>query len=299
MNYFIVTLWLILCVWIFDHVYRRMRSSLSKLPPGPSPLPIIGNLLHLGKHPHRSLANLSKIYGPIMHLKLGSMHTVVVSSPQMAKEVLHKHDRICSSRSATHAPTAADHDKFSVVFMSPGSKWRKLRKICKEHMFTITKLQASEPLRQQKLQQLLDYVAQCSGSRRDVNIAEIAFVTSLNLISATMFSFDFASFDSSSAQEMKETAMAVLKLLGTPNISDYFPILKFIDPQGIKGELEGYVTKLLAIIDEIISERLQSRDDHSPRRKDLLEVLLDLYQQSDHYDLSLDDIKHLCLVSIY
>lgn len=58
----------------------------SRLPPGPFPFPIIGNLLKLSNKPHRSLATLSERYGPLMSLRLGSRTTIVVSSPNIAKE---------------------------------------------------------------------------------------------------------------------------------------------------------------------------------------------------------------------
>ncbi|KAL8162541.1 hypothetical protein V2J09_014030 [Rumex salicifolius] len=59
----------------------------SKLPPGPHPLPIVGNLFHLSNNPHRSLAKLSKFYDPIMTLKIGRITTIVVSSVDMAREI--------------------------------------------------------------------------------------------------------------------------------------------------------------------------------------------------------------------
>ncbi|RZB88986.1 Geraniol 8-hydroxylase [Glycine soja] len=64
----------------------RVTKANHKLPPRPSGFPIIGNLLELGEKPHKSLAKLAKIHGPIMSLKLGQITTVVVSSAQMAKE---------------------------------------------------------------------------------------------------------------------------------------------------------------------------------------------------------------------
>ncbi|KAK9184773.1 hypothetical protein WN943_025124 [Citrus x changshan-huyou] len=39
--------------------------------PGPKPYPVIGNLLEPGGKPHKSLANLTKIHGRIMSLRLG------------------------------------------------------------------------------------------------------------------------------------------------------------------------------------------------------------------------------------
>ncbi|TXG75699.1 hypothetical protein E1A91_1Z022400v1 [Gossypium mustelinum] len=55
---------------------KRMKGI--KLPPGPPKLPLIGNLHLLGNLRHRSLENLSKKYGSIMLLQLGSAPTVIV-----------------------------------------------------------------------------------------------------------------------------------------------------------------------------------------------------------------------------
>ncbi|KAL7155034.1 hypothetical protein ABFS83_03G046700 [Erythranthe nasuta] len=296
-----VTLLLLLfpLMWAFFHVsVTKFRHT--KLPPGPFPLPIIGNLLLLGQNPHRSIAKLSKTYGPLMYLKLGTVQTIVASSPEMAKEILLKHDQICSDRTVPHTAHAANHHKSSLAWLPVGNKWRKFRKICKEHMFTVHKLQSSEGLRKEKLQQLHDYLHECCSNRRVVDIGEVAFVTSLNLISTTLVSIDFARFGSDSAQEMKGTIKGLMKILGTPNLADYFPILKRIDPQGLKRESETYAGKLLTTFDQITSERLRlmgMSSSYSPRKNDLLQVLLDLNQERDS-DLSRDELNHLFLVLI-
>ncbi|KAL0438782.1 UNVERIFIED_CONTAM: cytochrome [Sesamum latifolium] len=294
----------VLCFFILTwfHILKRLNSrstgsASGKLPPGPRPFPIIGNFLHLGQKPHESLAELSKTYGPLMHLKLGTVDTIVVSSPEMAKEILHKHDQACSGRAVPVSAQTLDHHKMSIAWLSVGKKWRVLRKITKEQMFSISRLDSSQGLRQEKLRKLLDYVHECCLSRRVVDIGEAVFVTSLNLMSATLFSVDFAGFDSGSAQEFKETINGVAKSAAAPNIADYVPWLKMIDPQGIKRQAEFYFSKLFGIIESVIDRRLQARRTHfgSPMEKDLLEALLDISQGSD-YDFSRSEIKHLLLV---
>ncbi|KAL9172259.1 hypothetical protein ABFS82_03G033600 [Erythranthe guttata] len=211
----------------------------------------------------------------------------------MAKEILQKHDQICSDRTVAHTTHAANHHKGSLAWLPVGNKWRKFRRICKEHMFTVDKLQSSEGLRKEKLQQLHE----CGSNRRVVDIEEVAIVTSLNLISTTLFSIDFSRFGSDSAQEMKSTIKGLMTIAGTPNLVDYFPILKLIDPQGLKSESDAYVGKLLTTFDQITSERLRSMgvsSSDSPRKNDLLQVLLDLIQERDS-DLSRDELKHLFL----
>lgn len=70
------------------------RKRKGRLPPGPFSLPIIGNLHMLGKIPHRSLAELSMKYGPLLSLRLGSTPALVVSSPEIASEFLKTHDQL-------------------------------------------------------------------------------------------------------------------------------------------------------------------------------------------------------------
>lgn len=167
-------------------------------------------------------------------------------------------------------------------------------------MFTTPKLKASEALRQEKLQQLSDYLAESCTGDKPVDIEEVAFVTALNLISTTLFSVDFAQFDSdSSHQEMKEIIQGIMKISGSPNIADFFPVLRLVDPGGLKRKAEVYLGKLFDKFDEIISKRLVEREksSDSTRKRDLLEVLLDLNQENDAY-LSCHDIKHLLCVRV-
>lgn len=175
--------------------YRKKR----KLPPGPFPLPIIGNILQLGRNPHRSAAKLSQTYGPLMHLRLGSMETIVVSSPEMAKQILQKHDQIFSARVVPCVIRELGEHEGSIVWMNPGPKWSSLRKICKEELFANSKLQHTKSLRQQKLQQLRHYLEDRCSSPTSVNVDDLAFVTAINFLSETLFSLDFGRLGSHSA----------------------------------------------------------------------------------------------------
>ncbi|XP_035882911.1 cytochrome P450 2C19-like isoform X4 [Phyllostomus discolor] len=67
----------------------KQSSGKGKLPPGPTPLPIIGNMLQLDvKNISKSLSNLSKIYGPVFTVYFGRKPTVVLHGYEAVKEAL-------------------------------------------------------------------------------------------------------------------------------------------------------------------------------------------------------------------
>ncbi|KAL8521795.1 hypothetical protein ACS0TY_012089 [Phlomoides rotata] len=145
-------------------------------------------------------------------------------------------------------------------------------------MFTKHSLEAAQGLRQEKLHQLLDYVQNCCDAGRAVDVHEATFTTTLNLMSATLFSFQATEFESRATQDFKEIIQGTADIIGVANLADYFPILKPFDPQGVLRKAEYYFRQLLGKIDGYLVERLESRRNlpDAPKKNDLLETLVDI-----------------------
>ena len=118
------------------------KQILENLPPGPPRLPILGNLHQLGRLPHVSLYRLSQQYGPVMHLRLGQVPALVVSSPQMAKEVLKVHDTKCCSRPDSYGMRKLSYNQKDVSFSPYGDYWREMRKLCVIELFTVKRVRS-------------------------------------------------------------------------------------------------------------------------------------------------------------
>lgn len=106
---------LVILILILSSVLFHLQDERTN-PPGPKPLPIIGNLHMLGKLPHRSLQALAKKYGPIMSIKLGQVPTIVVSSPETAELFLKTHDTVFTSRPETQASEYISCGTKGIVF---------------------------------------------------------------------------------------------------------------------------------------------------------------------------------------
>ena len=124
-----------IAAWALGLLSRRGHGG--NLPPGPRPLPIVGNIFQLRGNPLKSLADLAKTYGPLMSLRFGTQLVVIVSSPEVAMEVLHKQGHTFSSRSLPAAVNIYGFNKALWTMMPADSApWKRFRKMGKEKLFS-------------------------------------------------------------------------------------------------------------------------------------------------------------------
>ncbi|CAD6213293.1 unnamed protein product [Miscanthus lutarioriparius] len=266
-------------IYLLGHLVHGRRRG---LPPGPHPLPVIGSLHLLGNQPHRSLARLAKVHGPLMSLRLGAVTTVVASSPAAAREILQRHDAIFSNRTIPDA--LGDHAKNSMIWLPNNPRWRALRKIMATDLFAPHRLDALQHLRREKVQELVDHVGRLARRGQAVNVGRVAFITSLNLLSRTMFSHDLTSLDDDdgASREFQEVVTDIMEAVGSPNVSDFFPPLAAADLQGWRRRLAKLFAQKHRVFDEEIDGRLRSREAGVPKKNDFLDLLLDAAEDDDN-----------------
>ncbi|GLJ32228.1 hypothetical protein SUGI_0648650 [Cryptomeria japonica] len=255
----------------FLFVGRRERRL--SLPPGPSGWPILGNLIQLGKRPHESLYALSVKYGPLMTLRLGMRTVVVVSSPATAKEVFKTHDNILAGRMVTEAHKSLSHDKSSLIWADYGPYWRNLRRISTVELFSPKRLEALQHLRRDQVFSTIRLIFEDKG--KVVNIAHTVFCTSLNLLGNMIFSTSVFDPHNPASAGLKDTICELMVVAGKPNLVDFFPFLRFLDPQRVSREMDRLFKELYDFSDTFIQKRLSQSVQRKDSDKDFLDVLLD------------------------
>ncbi|XP_022737194.1 cytochrome P450 84A4-like [Durio zibethinus] len=133
-------------------VQETGRSGKVKQLPGPRGLPLVVYLLILGRNTHRTLMELAKIYGhPIYKLSLGQRQCVIISSPYLAKEVVHDQDIVFANRNPTIAALAFSFGGKDIAFSPYGPGQRMLCRIFVQEMQSKANLDAFYALRQNEV----------------------------------------------------------------------------------------------------------------------------------------------------
>ncbi|GAB2270089.1 Belongs to the cytochrome P450 [Dionaea muscipula] len=276
-----------------------------QLPPGPTPWPILGNLPHLGPMPHQNLAALARKYGPLMHLRLGYVHVVVVASASAAAQFLKTHDANFSSRPPNSGAKHIAYNYQDLVFAPYGPRWRMLRKICSVHLFSTKALDDFRHVRQEEVGLLIKALS--GAGRERVQLGQLLNVCTTNALARVMlgrrvFSDGIGKLDSK-ADEFKDMVVELMVLAGVFNIGDFVPALEWLDLQGVAAKMKRLHKRFDSFLGTILEEHKAVRGDPDHHKQqqhtDLLSTLLSLKDNCDDEGTTLTDteIKALLLVN--
>ncbi|EMD36555.1 hypothetical protein CERSUDRAFT_95844 [Gelatoporia subvermispora B] len=135
-------------------VLLRQRPHL-RYPPGPKGWPIIGNVLDVPTvYPERIYKEMSKTYGPVVHLQVLGKSFVILNTAKVATDLLESRSAIYSDRMPSVMASMMGLDPWNTVLMRYGPTWRTHRKEIYQH-FNIEAIRAYQPLQLRKAHELL------------------------------------------------------------------------------------------------------------------------------------------------
>lgn len=271
-----VLLW---SLWVAVSKLGRISVKVA-LPPGPRRWPLVGNLLQLGYGfaPHESFAKLASKHGPIMTLWLGSMNTVVISSNEVAREVFKHHDVVLAGRKIYESMKGDFGNEGSLITAQYGPHWRMLRRLCSKEFFSTTSLDAMHPVRSRCIDHMVQFIKDAGGAGTEaVDVRKFFFLMTFNLVGNILFSKDLLDPKSEQGAKFYYHAGKVMEFAGKPNVADFFPVLRLLDPQGIRSKTQFHVNEAFKIAGGFLKDRLRETKEvlSSEKKKDYLDVLLD------------------------
>ncbi|CAI0382880.1 unnamed protein product [Linum tenue] len=278
-------------LFLFLLLNRRSQPKY-RLPPGPKPLPIIGNLHMLDtSQPQRQFYDLAQQYGPLISLRLGFVQGLVVSSAKMAKEVMKYHDLEFCSRPNLLGQRKLSYDGFDVVFAPYNDYWREMRKICTLHLFNFRRVQTFRPVREEEVTRLMKKVRGNVESGKPVDINDMMMSLTISIICRVSLGKKYDD-DAKERQHFINMLMESQAMFGNFFYGDYFPGMRWLDKlNGMVDRLDRNFRDLDTFYQEVID---QHRDPNRPKpeTEDIIDVLLRIKEgRESSIDLNWDHIK--------
>ncbi|XP_075672112.1 melianol synthase CYP71BQ5-like [Castanea sativa] len=286
---------LILMVYLKGY---KAQGAILKLPPGPWKLPLIGNLHQLissSSLPHSSLRDLAKKYGPVMQLKLGEVLAVIISSPELAREVLKTHELTFAQRPNFFVCEFLSYDHSGILASPYGDCWREMRKICVLELLNAQRVQSFRSIREEEVWNLIGTIYSSNGL--PINLSKNLFSMTNSVTSRAAFGEKYRGQD-----ELISLVKEIVMLSSGFNVPDLFPSLKFIAIfNGMKTALERIYQDMDKILQDIIDDHKMniittSTTNNFSRKEDLLDVLLKLQESRElKFEVTTKHIKAVTL----
>lgn len=251
--------------------YWLVNRPKEQLPPGPPKWPIVGNLLQLSQYPHRDFASLCDKHGPLVYLKLGQVHAITTNDPSMIKEILVRQDDVFASRPDTLAALHLAYGRGDVALAPLGPHWKRMRRICMEHLLTTKRLESFARNREEEAQHLVRDVWAQAQSGKPINLREVLGGFSMNNVTRMLLGKQYFGSESAGPQEAMEfmhITHELFWLLGVIYLGDYLPMWRWIDPSGCERKMREVGKRVDDFHTKIIEEHREAAARHRRKGKE-------------------------------
>ncbi|KAJ1087389.1 hypothetical protein NDU88_000564 [Pleurodeles waltl] len=274
--------------------FFKLQWLRRRYPPGPTPLPIIGNLWTLKFVLHYEiLMQLAKTYGNIFTVWLGHTPVVVLNGYQTVREGLIGHSEELSGRPTT--PLFEEMAKGKGVVLSSGHTWKQQRRF---GLMTLRNLglgkKSLEARIQEEAESLVEYFATTKEKILDPSPAIVHSVT--NVISAVTFGHRFSRDDKEFLRLIESIDVATNMLASLwARLFDVFPWLmrRLPGPHNNIFESKAYV-------EDFVKKEIKSHKENglSEEPQDVIDFYLNkISQDSQDITSTFDEDNMIGLVN--
>ena len=230
------------------------------LPPGPFPLPVLGNLLSISlDQPYRDFANMARTYGKLFRVQMGSTKVIVINSYEIAKEALVTKAKDFAGRPPHFFGAIFGRDNTDIAFQSYSPRWKLQRKIAITAM-RMTEDEVNIPFYIEELKE-----AFWSQDRKPFNPRDFVGKSIGGCVSSWIFG-DYKCNDWELDALLQATHVFNLSI-GAANIINTFPVFKYIPFRSIENTKDS-----AKIRDQIFVRKFQEQVSSS-KTKNVSSVL--------------------------
>ncbi|XP_020582159.1 cytochrome P450 71A1-like [Phalaenopsis equestris] len=244
------------------HRQQKLLNLRRRVPPGPRPLPFIGNLHQLVGHlPHVIFRRISEKYGPLVYFKLGQAPTIIVSSPDAAAEILKRQDIVFCSRPPFETTHRFSYGGLDIAFSPHDDHWRCIRRFANTEVFSASRVESFKAIREEEVGALIKTISKASASGNAFNLSTMMLCLLNNMIYRLVFGkrISVVAEDCGRSQH-HEMIMEIVALTSELCVGDFFPSLAWLDRlSGRRGGMEKKFRAMDRVFEQEIEERMKLR----------------------------------------
>ncbi|XP_060101316.1 cytochrome P450 2D14-like [Heteronotia binoei] len=263
---------LLLLLLVFDYMIFRKRSS--HFPPGPSPLPFLGNLLLFDfRNPYTTFQNLTKRYGATFSIQVGWQSYVILNGFKMIKEAMGQKAEDFADRPQAPLLKKAGFSKNceGILMATHSNGWKEQRRFC---VSTLKNFGMGKKNLEKKMSEEARYLCSEFKSQEGLPFNPQNLLNNAvgNIICTLVFGDRFEYSDTTFLKLMhltQELMKAIAELM--PQIMARKSLLSYLP--GPHHKLETSFNGLCAIIREIVDDHKNTRDPTFQR--DMIDAFLE------------------------
>ncbi|KAJ4968877.1 hypothetical protein NE237_015578 [Protea cynaroides] len=233
-----------------------------------------------------------------MLLQVGSTPTLVVSSLEMAEEILKTQAVVFANRPPMSNTKKLFYGATDIGFSPYGPYWSQLRKFCVHELLSAKRVRSIRYISEEEVAITVDTISHSCKVGDSVNMTDLLHTLTNNLISRVALGKIYQDKDDVNSKLWKLVReVGVLSI--TASVEDYFPSLGWIDKlTGLDGRMKRVSKELDAFLDLVIEDHLTSnKDDRSQaNQENFVDLLLQAHKDSTfNISLTRDNIKAIIL----
>lgn len=238
-----------------------------------------------------------------MLLHFGTTPVLVVSSADSARDIMKTHDLVFSNRPRRKLSDIVLYGSKDIAAAQYGEYWRQIRSLCVLHLLNNKRVQSLRQVREEETEILVEKIKHaCSRNLGVVNLSELFSAITNDIVCRVTLGrkYNNSEEEGSGGRKFKELLNEFGEILGTFDVGDYIPWLRWV------GHLSGLYKKANRVakgfdefIDNVVEEHVNRRekqdmDDHA----DFVDVLLSI-QRTNTTSFPFDRTTLKALILVY
>lgn len=242
-----------------------LPSTSQGLPPGPRPLPLVGNLLSLQRDPLGFLQDVYQKYGSIATIHLGKQPIVLLMRPEYVRYILIEHPRDFTNRDVTVGND--DDSGFTEGLLTIDGDHHRQQRRAVQPAFHKKRVESYATIMNQYTQELL----QTWHAGDTINMSRAMQELTMRIVSSCLFSIDIA-------RQLDDLGDIFNNLIGQQaGLLETLFNVRIDNPLTSYGKRRAAIRRLNMLIYTLISQRKTEHRDYG----DVLSMLMEARSGGD------------------